>query len=313
MQKCIDESLNLSHAAEVLSISQALVILKRNIVERGDLPHVSVSKQLELAEELAKFSFGQYVLTRKGANAYWTDVLMKHPQTGRLTGLNVDGSPLTSLENFIFNRSLITLASQERFMIFQRLFQNALRENISMASVPCGVMRDFLTLDFSKLSSFSLFGVDLDPEALAQAHTLAEEVHLTRHVRLLQQDAWQLSVPQQLDLITSSGLNIYERNRERVLSLYGNFFQSLRNEGVLILGFLTPPPWVSDNSPWEISKIPSEDLFLERVLYEDVLDLKWRNFRTYSEIQQELISVGFKKIDFYPDQFNVFPTVCAQK
>src|SRR5690606_15439653 len=203
------EKCNRSHFSET-HLHEAVERLKDKIVARGNLPDATVERQLELVEELMQFAFGRFILERKGANAYWTDCLMAHPKTGRISGLNVEGRPFLPLEDFIFNRSLITLASQELFSSLQKVTLEALKDHMTLASIPCGSMRDLLTLDFAQISNFRLIGVDLDPESLSLAHSLAIQKNLLNYIELVHEDAWHLSFNSELDLITSSGLNIYE-------------------------------------------------------------------------------------------------------
>lgn len=304
---------NLSHSSETNSLHSAITELRDKIIKRGDLNHVSVDEQLKFIDELEQFPFGRYILERKGANAYWTDCLMAHPKTGRISGLNVDGKPFSPLEDFIFNRSLITLASQERFSLFQKVTQERIREGATLASIPCGAMRDLLTLDFLQITDFKLIGVDLDPESLSLARDLAIQQKLSDRLQLILADAWDLPFQSELDLITSSGLNIYESDKQKVIELYRQFFKCLKAGGVLVLGFLTPPPQDHNDSIWNLREIPEKDLWLEKVLYQDILNLKWRNFRTPDEIIDELKQAGFSRIDVHFDRLRVFPTVLAFK
>ena len=130
---------------------------------------------------------------------------------------------------------------------------------------------------------------------------------------MYQQDAWQLPYVSEIDIIASCGLNIYTPNPDKVLDLYRQFFKALKSNGRLILGFLTYPPGKGNLSEWQTEKIPEQDLFLEAILYADILNAQWRNFRTSSEIEKELREVGFSEISFYYDTLRVFPTVVATK
>jgi ubiquinone/menaquinone biosynthesis C-methylase UbiE len=301
------DTLNLSHNKDTDSLLEAIDALKKKIVARGDLPHVSVQRQLALVDELTLFPFGRFVLERRGANGFWTDYLMAHPKQGRLTGRNIEGKPFTDVEDFILNRSLVTVASQNRFALFQDLTQKALRDDMTLVSIPCGVMRDLLTLDFSDISNFKLIGMDIDAESLSCAENLAQQLGLSQHAELHQGNAWQLEIHSSWNLITSSGLNVYEPDRTKVLELYRRFCQALKPGGLLITAILTDP------SEWDLNNIPQEDLLLEKILYEDILDLKWRNYRKHEEIEKELKEAGFTSIELYYDKYRVFPTVVAKK
>lgn len=47
-----------------------------------------------------------------------------------------------------------------------------------MASVPCGLLRDLLSLDWSGVTDFTLYGVDLDPDSLQRASALSRNYGL---------------------------------------------------------------------------------------------------------------------------------------
>lgn len=162
-------------------------------------------------------------------------------------------------------------------------------------------------------SHFNLIGIDLDFDSLSLAHALAEKMALIFHLKLAQIDAWNLPYNSELDLITSCGLNFYEPNPQRISSLYSQFFKALKPSGQLVIGFLTYPPGELMPSEWQVQKISKKDLFLEMILYRDILNMKWRNFRTSTEIETELKQVGFREINFNYDPLHVFPPITAKK
>ena len=184
---------------------------------------------------------------------------------------------------------------------------------MTLASIPCGAMRELLQLDYSLISDFKLVGIDIDLNSLLLAEQLAAERGLSQNLSLRQQDAWQLPYDSEIDIITSCGLNIYTPDQQKVLDLYRQFFRALKPGGQLILGFLTYPPGENMLSEWQVDKLSSKNLFLEKVLYKDILDPQWRNFRTSDEIEQELKKAGFWEVIFHYDFLHVFPTVVARK
>lgn len=303
---------NITHAKEDRSFEEQVQILKNKIIDRGPLPHVSVEQQLEVVDHLCEFPLGRYVLEHRGANGFWTDYMMSHPDQGRITGLNIEGKPFSKLEDFFLNHSPVVIASQERFRIFQSLLQNSLKDGVSIASVPCGMMTDILTLDFSKISNYRLVGVDIDEEALTLARAFAIGRGI-KNLETLKKDAWKLSSENEFDIIRSNGLNVYEPDHEKVLDLYRGFFKALKPGGLLIIGVLTYPPGEDKESDWLVENMPSQDLLMERILHTDVLDIKWRHFRTGQELDQDFKTVGFSEISIHWDQNYVFPTICARK
>lgn len=304
---------NKTHEASNESVLEIVEGLKKSIALRGDLAYVSVKRQLDILDDLSSFPLGRFFIERKGADGFWTDYIINYPQAGAITGLNSEGSPFSPVERFILEKSPLTLATRERFKIFQTQTQKCLRNDIEIASIPCGFMRDLLSLDYSHLSSISIVGIDLDPKSLRLAKQLALEHSLTDHIQLFQKDAWNLPFKNQIDLITSNGLNVYISEAEKRMQLYQGFHRALKKGGVLIVGVLTYPPGSSKESEWVLEKISDEDLLMEKVLFQDVLGCKWRNFRTLDEIYEDFYSAGFTKVRVIFDQYHIFPTVIANK
>ncbi|NEP84694.1 MAG: hypothetical protein F6K39_45290 [Okeania sp. SIO3B3] len=87
---------------------------------------------------------------------------MEHQYTGRVTGIDPEGRNLTELEKFILDKNPGTLATQERYINFRKVIQNYVQEGVVFASLPCGVMRDLLKLDFTGVDNFRLVGKDLE-------------------------------------------------------------------------------------------------------------------------------------------------------
>jgi len=305
---------NRSHRKDPVasSFEDTLRKLKSNVMMKGNLPHVSVERQLEVIDDLATFPFGRYIIERRGANGYWTDYLIAHPQNGRLSGLNSEGDAFGPMEDFLLNRAPVVVAHQERFQIFQEISQTFVKEGVVMASIPCGIMRDLLTLDFSHVTDYKLVGVDLDHDSLSHARKLAQEQGIDS-VDLLQMDAWKLSFRSEFDVINSNGLNVYESDREKVVDLYHNLYRALRPGGALVSGILTYPPSAGDKSDWLMEGMREEDILMDQVLHKDILDINWSNFRTLEDAFTDFQKAGFRECSLRCDKHRVFPTVIAYK
>lgn len=305
-------STNLSHAKKDGSFDDIINHYRQKIISRGDLPNATVNRQLEILQQFSTFPLGRFILERRGANGFWTDYMVSHPTRGKISGLNVEGKPFNSIEDFFLNRCPIVVAHQERFQIFQKLAQNLIKEGAVLASIPCGMMRDLLTLDYSSVSDFKLVGIDIDPESLELARNLALENHV-QNVQLHQQDAWEISFKEELDIIVSSGLNVYEPDPQKLLQLYEHFFRALKPGGSLIISVLTYPPGELVPTSWDLKGISKETLLIDRILHKDILDIKWRNFRSLEDLDKEFLAVGFCKVEVYMDKHRVFPTILATK
>ncbi len=281
----------------------ALVALQKEVIQRGDLPHISLKELLSYIDRLTKFPLGRSLIETRAIDTFWTDFIITNDKY----------KSCSDLENFILTRSPFTTAWRELLENFQKLTQENLKNNIVLASIPCGAMREILELNYSEVSDFKLIGIDIDANSLSLARQLAIKKKLCQHLVLDQKDAWKLPYFCEIDIITSCGLNIYVSDPQKVLNLYRQFFQALKPGGLLILSFLTYPPGEGQFSEWVLNKIPSTDLFLEKVLYKDILNTEWRNFRTSEEIENELKVAGFSEITFHYDTLHIFPSLVAKK
>jgi len=132
-------------------------------------------------------------------------------------------------------------------------------------------------------------------------------------VKLHQGDAWKMTFKNEFDLISSNGLNIYEPDDERVTQLYQAFYNALKPGGKLVTSFLTPPPTLSNSCEWDMAAINQADLLKQKIIFVDILEAKWQCFRTSTQTQLRLESVGFEQIEFIYDKARLFPTVIAYK
>lgn len=295
----------LSHTPKELSLEIALEKIGDKIKARQDLPYITVAKQLELLEALSQFALGRFLLERGGLNGYWTHYVVTHPQHNR--------SSLTPLESFLLEKAPTCLATQERFQIFKREIQKRLTPGAILASVPCGLMGDLLELDFSNLPNISLMGIDLDPEALADAKKLAVHHKLENRCQFFQRDAWALGLHEELDLIANNGLTIYEPDDQKVAHLYREFFVALKPGGELITSFLTPPPIPSMKTEWDLNAVSQKDALLQKIVFSDILDSKWQIFRTEECVRSLLRQAGFQNLKILYDRAHIFPTLIAKK
>jgi SAM-dependent methyltransferase len=239
--------------------------------------------------------------------------MIQHQYEGRLSGRDPEGRKLTDFEKFLLDKFPLVVATQQRAVHFRTIIQQYLEEGSVLASLPCGLMRDLISLDFSGIRNFKLVGIDLDQRSLALAEKLAADSGLDQRVTFCQADAWEQPFPEQFNLLTSNGLNVYEPNDQRVSKLYQNFYQSLVPGGTLVTSSITPPPDVDPSSDWDISHIDPEALRLQKVLFSDVLQFNFAGLRSASKTEKQLEAVGFDKILTIWDECRIFPTIVACK
>lgn len=302
----------LSHNSYPNELEEVLESIRIRIKQAGDKQYVSVARQLQILDELAAFEFGRFMIQNRGWNGYWTHYVLTYPEKGRKKGLGYNGKPLTKMENFLLNKAPSILATQERYRHFLAQNQQAVQEGAVLACVPCGLMGELLNLDYSAVRDFRLVGIDIDQDALDGARALAQKLKLDRNIKLLQKDGWNLGLKNEFDLISSNGLNIYEAELDKVTELYHQFYLALKPGGKLVTSFLAYPP-SHEKCECDLAKINAEAAQMERIILADIVNSKGLCFSTYSQVDEQLSSVGFKNIRFIDDTVRLFPTVLAQK
>ena len=202
-------------------------------------------------------------------------------------------------------------ATRERFYIFQKQLQKHLHSNMSLFSIPCGLMDDLLLLDYSCTENVFLVGIDLDNESLELAHNNATKLERKIKTFFIKKDAWQLESTEKYDLITSNGLNIYEPDNQKVIYLYKEFYKALKPGGILITSFLTPPPILARDSSWK--NFDPEDVKKQKAIFGDILQVTWQAFRAESQTRKQLTCARFDILGIIYDTQGMFPTIIAQK
>lgn len=306
----ISETNLLSHKATHAQLETLATItnkIKERLQKEGDKPEAPLQAQLALVDELSAFEFGRFLMLNGGLNGFWTQYMVLYPQWKKTTA-----TPLHPLEQWLLEKAPIILATQERFLHFQTLLQKHLKDNMVLASLPCGMMDDLLTLDFSKVNNIKLVGIDLDSASLIGATQQAAKYHLSQNTSVIQKDAWGLEIQNEFDILTSNGLNIYEPNDEKIKMLYQKFYAALKPNGLLITSFLTPPPTLNANSPWDMTKINTADLQKQKVIF-SYISAKFTAFRGEEETKAQLKQAGFRNIEILYDKAKLFPTVIAAK
>ena len=295
-----DKTPIISHQAEGTGLD--LEAIRARLIANQDQLKLPLGETLNLLDQLAAFELGRFLLRHRGLNGYWTAYLI-------LQGPH--RQDLSPLEQWILHRAPVFRATRERFFIFQRLIQERLRPDMSLASIPCGLMDDLLSLDYSMTPNVRLTGIDLDAETLSQAQTQAAAKANPPAVSFLQRNAWQLEVMAAFDLIASNGLNFYEPNDMAVIKLYRQFQRALKPKGVLITSFLTPPPALTKDSPWKDT--PVEDLRQQAAIFGDIIGAKWQVFRTEPQMREHFDQAGLDVQDIIYDSQAMFPTIIAEK
>jgi hypothetical protein len=102
-------------------------------------------------------------------------------------------------------------ATRQRDAHFRTALLRHLKPGVRIASIPCGFMRDVLSLPFPEGSTFKLDGYNLDEAALEGARALAAQYGVAAHYNFAKADAWTIGMAaaESYDIRASNGLNIY--------------------------------------------------------------------------------------------------------
>ncbi len=292
----------ISHAARYPDLSTALSTLHAKI-EASSESESDKAGLHALLDDLARAEFWTYLLLNGGLNGDWTDYLINRYQ---------DDPKIAGLER-LFTLPLQT-ATRERNTQFKTVLQQAIRPGMSIASVPCGLMRDVLSLEFPKDGSVRLDGYDLDDAALTSARALAEAYGLSKQCRFARADAWEVgaSAPEAYDVCVSNGLNIYVPERERRIALYRSFHAMLKPGGFLIISTLTPPPGAGAAPEWNMPTIDMAGLQVTQRIY-GLIQPRWSTFVGTADMRNDLEEAGFGRIEVKPDSANMMPTLIAYR
>lgn len=304
----------LSHELTQESFTLAVEKANARVIAAGDKPYITVQQQLDIIQQLTAFDLGRFLLQNQGLNGYWTQYILSHPFTGRITRKNNAGKSFTALENYLLNSSPLALATQERYRIFLQENQKMVKEGAKLACIPCGMMGELLFLKIKNhVKQIKLLGIDLDPQALQDAQKMAEDRGLTEFVELHIGDAWHLDIFDEFDLLSSNGLITYEPDEQRVEQLYRLFYKSLKFGGKLVSSFLTPPPTLTEQCEWNMAVLKPHDLLLQKILMVDIIDAKFQCYTSSEVTKKQLLKAGFSDIQFIYDRARMFPTTVAIK
>ncbi len=302
---------NKTHQALYFGLDEAIQELKQKFTAKNCFSHITLEEVDFILEDFSRFPLGRHILLSGGSNGMWTDYLIS-PQE-HLKSKNHTELDLSVIERFFLFNSPAVLAQRELHKKLQKTAQKCVADGKVLASLPCGLMRDLLSLDYSQVSNVSLIGLDIDPDSIEKSKALASSMKIA-NAQWIQQNAWDLNYNNAFDFISSIGLNMYENKKERVVDLYNKLFNALKPGGILFTGILTYPPYLNEKkSDWDVSSIPKFDMHLETVIHRDILNIQWFNFRTLAEAKDDFREAGFTNIQIEPDSRCIFPAIIAVK
>lgn len=284
-----------THASETAAAEARARLCQSNSL------NLSLSETLAMVDALEAFELGRFLLANKGLNGYWTAYAI-------LYGKDKEG--LSDMEHWLLNCAPSILATRERFGMFQKEILKYLRPGMHVASLPCGLMEDFLGLLPEKLQALEITGIDLDEDALKAATEIATARGIP-HCRFLKRDAWDLQLSEAFHLMTSNGLNIYEPDTARLVALYKEMASALRPGGVLITSYLPQPD--DPALPKPLITVEPKDAQKQKALFMDVIQPVWQCFQTEASVREQLQAGGLTVENIVYDSRCLFPMVVARK
>ncbi len=286
-------------------ISREFQLIKEQLErEFKDNPNKK-AELLQTLDALSEFELGRFLIKNKSLSGYWTWYV--------ICGFN-DYLITSPVEKYLIEKAPTILATRQRFEIFQSLLRQYIKSNNVVCSLPCGVMADLLTLNLSEeINRVHFVGIDLDAAVFDLAKSLAKQRKVQASCEFFQQDAWSLNFKDKFDLITTNGLNIYEKDDNKVVALYKGMWTALKSQGRLICSALTPPPTMTTDCEWDMDKINQDDLEASMTIFKNILGVTWSSFRSSTKTCAQLREAGFDNIEIYWDRQKMFPTFLAGK
>lgn len=270
-----------------------------------------------LAEEAARTDLGRFLLCARGLNWRTTDLLFDPAYHAALRQQEREGA-LGLFDRLAFFAFPLCLATRERFRVFQQQTQPLLAGGAVLGSLPCGRMRDLLTLDYASAAArdVSLVGLDKDPEALQGAEALAGELRGQRPLpdriafRLadgLRPGLTETGIREEFDLLTSNGLTIYFSD-EQCAVFYRSVQAALKPGGVFITSHILPP----EEYRWD--QINLGHWRLQAVVLAVVIGALWEPLvQPREQVLRQLEAAGFRDLQVIPDSQGIFPTFVGRK
>lgn len=286
--------------------------IHQELIKKIQQSNLDIIMQDELLKSLSKVTsteMGKFLVENSGFNGFWTEYMCSYPETKKL-GFNLSEN---IDENYIMENFPIAIATQSRYQIFKAEIKKRLKNNISIASLPCGLMNDILSQNFQDCKNFKLHGIDLDQSSIQQAKAISLTKGLTYHCKFTQEDAWEINYKNEYDMFISNGLNIYVDDDNKLIEMYKKIHTSLKNNGELITSTIVPSPDISKDSSWKMEKINPESYKLQKIVHEFFMNFSNNNLRTSNHLCKILEKSGFSNFEVIPDVLGIFVTVIAKK
>lgn len=293
----------LTHATKKINLDEIVLNARKRIIEGGDRDELKVEELLNVLDNLTKFEFGRNLLINRGLTGYWTRYINLYPK------LKHEYNIVNEIEKFILERSPGICASQQRFEIFQVLLAKHIKDEMKICSLPCGLMDDLLTLEISNTPNIRFVGIDIDEDSTKQAYETAKNKNIDGMCTFHTLDAWKIDIKNEFDIVTSNMLVQYCKSDEAIQKFYKIVYDSLKLNGILIIGCLLDPKTID----WSKTSYTSKEVKMSSFIFYEICQVNWTNYQSVDKMTHDLKNSGFKTIDVYYDKCKRFPTLLARK
>jgi SAM-dependent methyltransferase len=284
-----------SHAAadKIPRLDEVVANIKQRIKNEGDTEFATAREKLEVLDGLLEFELGRYFVLNQGLDGNWSHfIAYEYPK------LPENLKPKPSMERML-TEVLGDFELKVRLEMAKEILQRELKEGISILSVPCGIMAALSTLDFSKLSQFRLYGVDIDQEVIKRAKVFSEKNGVGKHTEFACKDAWNLNLENQFDLALTMGLNVFIEDSKKVIALYKSLHTTLKKGGKVLVSFMTPYSFRDPNTERDLSSLDPAAVRLQRMVVTEIVQSRVVNFCSSSQIRDQLHTAGFSKVEIH--------------
>lgn len=266
--------------------------IRKRLTAIGETQHGAVSEKLHILDQLTQFPLGRFVLMNGGLNGRWSHYVFYEytlPMEQNKT-------------RHAFETRLLNLwhwgSTRHRLILVRQILAPELKDGIKLLSVPCGFMAELLTLDYSKTPNVKITGVDLDPESVEGAKKFATERGLARNCEFHLRDAWKLGYENEFDRVLSLGLNVYAPTQDSAMDLYRSLYKAVRPGGKLLVTY-APPYHPPEDDERDLSTVNPEDIRLQRIIFTEIIQMKYSHRNTSAQIVDRLKGAGFSEVKCY--------------
>ncbi len=295
-----------THHSDVFDFKKKINAIQDRLLANGDTAVGPLVEKLEFLKQISQFDYGRFLIMNGGVNGRWSHYLFyEYPFLKNL------GTQFHPLEFKMLNSALMK-SNRERIPLIQSILKTELFDGMSMLSVPCGVMAELLSIDYSRIKNFTLTGVDLDPESLVLAQSFSKQCGLEFHCNFYERDAWNLDFENEFDYVLSIGLNMYSPNLETAMNLYRSLYKTVKKGGKLLISFVTPD--ISTPNSERDPKQVFTDEIKRALLMEEILQIKFnQHLATSDQITQYLKECGFLNVICHYSTYRAFNIAVATK